>query len=479
MLGGGAVGLATANALLGAGARVTSIYPGDADVERPAASRAAGAMLGAIGEITADDGAGDRTELDFRLAAQRMYPEWLGEIFGRAGMKPLQGIGTFVVANTASAYDRESLKRMKVEAARVGEPAESVEPDDIPGLRPSPRYWPVGCLHLPNEHSVDGQQLLDALAASAQTYTGWQHVDDVALSARRERDVWAVALRSGRTVCAPELVLCAGSRSFEVVDADVRAEAGLPRMFFGKGVSCVLADAPPMNQPIRTPNRAFACGVHVVPRANGHLYVGATNCPGIDHERARGVQPGELHSLFDDTVHQVNVGIRESRIVDIRVGYRPIVAGRRPIVGRTRVPGLSVGTGSYRNGVLMAPLMANIIAGDITGAPRAENPFDASAEPDTASIAELCEVGVRDIVSFLQEPRGALPYDRAEDLRRYVTTLFQMAVVDDEQVESLRSSVRRRLEEEPLNETMHALFYELVERTETVTPARAASRGAG
>jgi glycine/D-amino acid oxidase-like deaminating enzyme len=477
VVGGGAVGLSVTNALLEAGHRVTSVYPvpvpspgtggrglGDAGV-LPAASRAAGAMLGAFGEITVDDGGLDDAAFRFRLDAQRRYPGWLDQIRQRSGHAVHQAAGTYVIGNNIGVSDRSSIHRMKERADAVGEPAEYLDPADIPGLRPNQYQAPGLGLFLPQEHSVDADQLLDALVASANTYPRWHQVDAVVESVVPDGGGWSVETAGGRgSVHADHLVLCAGSRSWQVMGEERRRAAGLPPLYFGKGVSCLVSGAPPIPSTIRTPNRSFACGIHVVPRSDGLLYAGATNALGVDHELEQGIQPGELHNLFDEIIHQINTDLRECRIRDLRVGFRPIVAHGKPVIGTTDLEGLSVATGTYRDGVLMAPLMAEIIAAELTGAAGPHNPFPVALDAKGTDPDTLVEIGVRDIVSFLQEPRGELPYERAQQLRAYVTLLFKMAVDDGGRYATLRDGIRRRLREVPLNETMHGIFRDLVER---------------
>ena len=64
----------------------------------------------------------------------------------------------------------------------------------------------------------------------------------------------------------------------------------------------------------------------------------------------------------------------------------------------------------------------------------------------------------------LQEPRGELPYDRAEQLRRYVAALFRMAMDDRGRYEGLRDEINRELRDRPLNETMHQIFRQIVDQ---------------
>jgi glycine oxidase len=50
------------------------------------------------------------------------------------------------------------------------------------------------------------------------------------------------------------------------------------------------------------------------------------------------------------------------------VGLRPGSPDALPIIGRSaRVPGLVYATGHYRNGVLLAPLTGDLVAGVVAG----------------------------------------------------------------------------------------------------------------
>ncbi len=470
VVGGGVIGLSISYQLLRGSLDVTTIFPKIGDKE--SASRAAGAMLGAFGEITADDAEQENAEFAFRLAAQRHYPEWLQEISDRAHQKIHQSYSTFIIANNDGLRDRASIKRMKAEAERVSEPAEWVEPEDVPGLKTSPHHSPNLCLHLKNENSVDSEQLLDALVTIVTEFNNSTVIDDYVVSINKHHDNWVVKTKDGKEMSAPHVVLAAGSRSFEFLDAELCRAAELPDLYFGKGVSCIISRAPVIPQTIRTPNRAFACGIHVVPRGSGNLYVGATNCMGVDYELETGIQPTELHSLFDETIHQINIDIRTAKIEEMRIGYRPIAMFRRPVIGESALPGLHVATGTYRNGVLMAPLVAEIIAdtlGVASSRQRIRNPFPVSSRLDPAAqidLNKLVNIGVRDIVAFLHEPRGALPYNRAQELETYVKKLFQMSISNDAHHLDLRHKIRDRLQEAPFNETMHKLFYEIIQPTE-------------
>ena len=464
VIGGGVVGLAIALELSESDVHVINAFPRHGDAS--SASRAAGAMLGAFGELSADDGPEEMEEFDFRLAAQRYYPAWLARLRELSGTRVSQVEGTVIIANNTGARDRDGIRRMHSEAALRGEPAEWIEPSDVPGLKPAPVHAPSLCLYLKNEHAIHSGELLDAMIAALAKRENYRHLDTTVVTAQPEGQAWSVKLADGSTVAVDAVVLANGSRSLDCLDPSLVDDAALPAVSFGKGVSCLVSGAPAVAHTIRTPNRTFACGIHVVPRPeSGCLYVGATNFTGIDEDAEAKVQPGELHGLFDEAIHQINTDIRTSRIEQIRVGFRPIATFKRPLVGKTRVANLYIATGTYRNGVLMAPLVAAMIAAELglRSSPYQGNPFSVLSEQNKTGweMDRLLDVGVRDLVAFLQDPRSPLPYNRASELEAYVRALLKAAVGSEAGGDSLHAMIQSRLKEAPFNETVHKLFYEI------------------
>lgn len=466
VVGGGAVGLAIALELVSLGQRVVHVFPTAGDAT--SASRAAGAMLGAFGEVTADDGPAEIAELDFRLAAQRLYPAWLEKIRGLSRAEIFEAKGTVIIANNQGVRDRDSIQRMRKEAEARNEPADWIEPRDVPGLKPARTYEPSLCLFLGNEHAVHSGELADAVVAALKTFPGYRRVDAEVRELARQGEAWRATTSTGETVDAAAAVLAGGSRAVQCLSTELAEAAGVPNVYFGKGIACLVTEGPAVRHTIRTPNRAFTCGVHMVPRSGqGHVYVGATNFMGKDQDAALKNQPGELHGLFDDTIHQLNTDIRTARIESLPVGFRPIGAFKRPAVGRTRLPNLYLATGTYRNGVLMAPLIATFIASEMGCVPsplKGANPFAVTLGLDPHQNTErLFDIGVRDLVVFLQEPRGPLPFNRAGELEAYVRGLFELAFVDGKGNAEWRETIQKRIEAAPFNETIHMLFYDIAE----------------
>ncbi len=107
IVGGGVIGLSIALELISEGATIIHVFPAAGDDH--AASRAAGATLGAFGERSANDGPLEIEEMEFRLAAQRAYPAWLGKIRELSAVSIFEAKGTFIVANNQGVRDRDSI----------------------------------------------------------------------------------------------------------------------------------------------------------------------------------------------------------------------------------------------------------------------------------------------------------------------------------------------------------------------------------
>ena len=97
---------------------------------------------------------------------------------------------------------------------------------------------------------------------------------------------------------------------------------------------------------------------YLVPWPDGTVLVGATvEDVGFDEN----VTQEARHHLLDMAVTLVP-GLKDAGISDMRAGLRPRSPDELPILGHSQaVPGLIYATAHYRNGVLLAPLTAQIV----------------------------------------------------------------------------------------------------------------------
>jgi glycine oxidase len=103
----------------------------------------------------------------------------------------------------------------------------------------------------------------------------------------------------------------------------------------------------------------WASGCYLVPWRNGALLVGATvEDVGFD-ETATASGVGHLLASCTDLL----MATPEARFETVRVGLRPGTPDELPLVGpSSTMPGVYFATGHYRNGVLLAPLTARLVA---------------------------------------------------------------------------------------------------------------------
>lgn len=379
VVGGGVLGQSVALECARAGMDVLLVYPRGHGPD--SATLAAGAMVGAFGELDhgdLDDNA--RQKLEFRVRAQDMHAPWLDGLRAESGQEIHTIAGMFMIANPGGTGDLARLTAIERLLGEFGRRRRWVDPADVVGLQPHEGFPAEKALFIDDDFSVDSTQLLQALSGALEHTRKCQVVHDRVTAVRRRSDEGPWELRTRRTgsIESPAVVVCAGARVPAVLGEDVLAALRLPTMFFAKGIGAVVSGAPEIPHATRTPNRDHACGLHVVPRSNGRLYIGASNHYGYATSAAKGITPGEVSAILGQTVREIHTALRDATIEDLRFGLRPVTSDDAPLVGRTRLSGLFLATGTFRTGIVMAPLIARIVAAEIAGCDaEVANPFRA------------------------------------------------------------------------------------------------------
>jgi glycine oxidase len=99
-------------------------------------------------------------------------------------------------------------------------------------------------------------------------------------------------------------------------------------------------------------------GEYLVPRLDGRLVVGATvEERGFDDT----VTAGGLLALIEGAWRAVPA-IEELAVVETWVGFRPGSRDDAPILGPSGIDRLVIATGHHRNGILLAPITADLIS---------------------------------------------------------------------------------------------------------------------
>jgi glycine oxidase len=210
-----------------------------------------------------------------------------------------------------------------------------------------------------SDHSVDNRRLTDALIAAL----GPAVVHDrVAVLDVIDDKVSGVGLGDGSTLSAPTVLLAAGPWSSQIDGVPDSARAPVRPV---KGEILRLRTRGDVELPTRSV-RGFVNGheIYLVPRKSGELVVGATV---EEHGFDTTVRAGAVRELLRDA-RAILPLVDELELVESIAGLRPGSPDNRPIIGPVHgVAGLYVATGHYRNGVLLAPITADLIADEITG----------------------------------------------------------------------------------------------------------------
>lgn len=426
VVGNGALGLSLAVELARSSLSVVVIGRSS----RPhAASTAAGAMLGCFGEVTAPQMASphgyERFALD--LAARDAWPEWIDFLTDRsADTEPIiSATGTTVILNTVGTQEVDSANFAAIESALKDheEPHESVDPADVEWLDPAPNSRALKAIHIPGEHAVNAEVLLARLENAARSL-GVVFVEDQAKSLDLDGErIRGVVLDSGESLSADTVVVAAGAHSQDLIDTVPQIKDRIPRVLAGHGVSLLLkvTQGRVPASVIRTPNRAFACGLHVVPRNTSTLYIGATNMIKVAPEDEAELR--DVETLIKRSQEQLRRWLYYGYLLKVQTGNRPVTLDGSPLIGETSVAGLWLLTGTYRDGLFMSPALAQDLAARITGGS-----------------------GTLDISAFTPERKPLQLAEREEVLR---ITLDQMMAVGYEEPWHINvfwdDSIRRRL----------------------------------
>lgn len=410
VVGSGAVGASIAFELASRGLSVCRVGE---TARRTAASRAAGAMNGCFGEVTRGLLASDhgRLKLAMDIQAKGLWADWC-ERLARASGNPaglLSACGTQVILNSAGMAEIDSVNFGAIEQALRDYQTfyTPVLPGELDWIKANDLVRPMQALLIPDENAIDAHLLLEKLDA-ALLGCGGEIIDSNARAVLSEGwSTTGVALHDGRHLPGRHVVVAAGVHSLELFDGLEEIRRHIPPLFAGYGVSILLRLPAGRKVPqtvIRTPNRAFACGLHCVPRGDDLLYIGATN---ILAEQPRShAQVSDVQFLLDCAVDQLNLDLHDAAILDIQVGNRPVSADGFPLIGACDYDGLWLVTGTYRDGLHQSPLLATWIADRIEGL---DNSLDLSR------------------FTPIREPLAGLPRDEtvAETVRQMFATGYE------------------------------------------------------
>jgi len=234
----------------------------------------------------------------------------------------------------------------------LGLPTEAISLDDAQSLEPALNPAAGAAALLPDEGRVDNRALTEAVLAAAASSGA---------EIRSGVEVTSLLLEKNRCVGV-------GSRGKKIVGGQVVIAAG-----------CYSASIEPLGRyaptrPVRGQMVALRSTKvrlgrslrsergYIVPRDDGRLIAGST-LENAGFEKC--VTPAGLQQILGAAVELVPA-LAEAAVVETWSGLRPDTPDHLPILGPADLEGLLIATGHYRNGILLAPITAQLIRETVT-----------------------------------------------------------------------------------------------------------------
>ncbi|MEB3312017.1 MAG: glycine oxidase ThiO [Snowella sp.] len=328
IIGGGIIGLAIAVELRQQGAEVTVLSRDFAE----AASHAAAGMLAPQAEQIPPG-----PLLDLCLRSRSLYPDWVSKLEALTELdvnhlpcgilSPVFELPSLLVSHTPNAH--------------------WLNQTEIHQFQPGLGSEVLGGWWYPDDGQVDNRRLVHALRQAAEIL-GITIQEGVTVQSWRETaDRIDYLLTNKGKYRANTYVLTPGSWAKELMPLPVRPIKGQ-----------MLALRMPNQDPCRLKRVLFGPSTYLVPRKEGRLIIGATSeeVGWTPHNTPQGIQ-----TLLERAI-KLYPPLADWPIEDFWWGFRPGTPDEWPFLGASPWDNLMLATGHYRNGILLAPVTASLIA---------------------------------------------------------------------------------------------------------------------
>lgn len=352
ILGGGVIGLSIAYEL--AVRRGVAVTVFDPRVPGQGASWAAAGMIAPAFEAAAEPDVHPRL-FDLCMESAALWPGFAEELSARVG----EPVGFDAAPSLAVALDEAEAGRLErichVLRAR-GVAFEALDAAALRAKEPALSGGVVSGMELPTDMRVHNRTLVGALL---KVLRGSDGVRFEASAAPLRSEGGRVVLEGHGAIIAAAGWETASIRvlehgaGFSIVNWDVTLDE----------IDCFGGQMLAVRAGPGTPRRVVRAGhVYIVPRGD-QAVIGATMEPGrVSSETDAGAIAG-----LKAAAAGLCPGVADAEVVEMWAGVRPGTPDHAPFLGETVTPGLFVAAGHYRNGILLAPVTARILADAVTG----------------------------------------------------------------------------------------------------------------
>lgn len=341
------VGLAIAWELVRAGRTIALIDPAPAS----GATYAAAGMLAVTGEFQF----GEPGAVELARAAAERYPGFVASLpstvaGGTVGAGAYESVPTLLVG--VDQADRAVLADIAAAQARAGIELEPLGSRGARRLEPNLGAAVTTAYRAAADHRVDPRalatDLLRAIGAAQPDAT----ISAVARAIVPGPAGVEVTVEGGGSVRAGQVVVANGLAAQHLF-APPQLKSVLRPVY---GDVLRLGVPAQLGRLLTATVRGSVRGrpVYLVPRRDGTVVVGASQ----REHGGEGVSAGAVHDLLCDA-RELIPAIDECRLLEATARARPAAPDHLPLIGRI-APGVVLATGTYRNGVLLAPLVAEL-----------------------------------------------------------------------------------------------------------------------
>jgi glycine oxidase ThiO len=320
VIGGGIIGLSIALELRWRGFQVIVLTQ---DYQTAAANAAAGMLAPQAEEIAPG------ALLNLCTYSRSLYADWTAKLTMTTGLET----GYWECGILAPRYVRpvdSQLTWYTREELVSHLPTDNLAAEVVGG------YW------FETDGQVDNRALYKSLQVAAAS-AGVRVETGVTITAQDLQDL----SQGVAGLMADRYILATGAWSQELLPVPV-----VPR----KGQLIALQVPPGEDLPLNTV--LFGTEIYIVPRRDGRIVIGATS---EDVGFAAGNTSEGIAGLFDRAI-RLCPALAKYPVVEQWWGFRPATPDELPILGYGADPRLILATGHYRNGILLAPATAQIIA---------------------------------------------------------------------------------------------------------------------
>ena len=364
IIGGGVIGLAIAVELRLRGAEVALLTRSPQE----AAARAAAGMLAPRAEALPSGPLRDLCHHSLSL-----YPDWIAKLEHLSGMDT----GYWPCGILAPQYTPPERPTDLEQAGHW------LDGDAIRHLQPGLGADICGGWWFAEDGQVDNRMLLAALLKAAQelgvtlhqgvTVAGLQQQGDRIMGVRGHIDAadGAQGNSPGDPISSADVARLASRADHYIVTAGAWVRQLLPLPVQPCKGEMLAVRQPPGAAALQ--QVLYGPGTYIVPRRDGRIIIGATMEPG---QFAPGNTVSGVHHLLGSAI-RLYPALETYPVEEMWWGFRPQTPDELPILGAGHCANLTLAVGHHRNGILLAPATAALIADQICPQPgRPHRPVD-------------------------------------------------------------------------------------------------------